>query len=200
MREKTPDQIRRSTTPKKYYGFVYGFLGGLIGVTVWFGGWMLLHQEQVRRYPEYCANAIKVSVGHLSLFGKRQPQGGMDREELRYDLLRYGNEDHSLDAEILRHRWYPKDTRNPRAWVYANGALKPLFSEPAALVFKWPIVLTLLTFLGAAIWGMVEDYRYQTKIIAGVPFDGSLVATVEEYEREVKGDGMRYAIAPWKDR
>jgi hypothetical protein len=32
------------------------------------------------------------------------------------------------------------------------------------------------------------------------PFNGSVVATVDEYNKEVKGDGMRYAVKAWKDR
>ena len=34
----------------------------------------------------------------------------------------------------------------------------------------------------------------------GIPFDGSLVSTVDEYNREVNGDGMKYAVKAWKDR
>jgi hypothetical protein len=96
--------------------------------------------------------------------------------------------------------WYPKRAKSPVPWVYYNGAVKPIFSDSAALVFKWPITLSLLTFLTALIWGLVADYRYRSRIIAGVPFDGSIVATVAEYNKEAKGDGMKYAVTPWKDR
>jgi hypothetical protein len=68
------------------------------------------------------------------------------------------------------------------------------------MVFKWPVTLTLFTFLTGLIWGLVADYRYRSSIIAGLPFDGSIVATVDEYNKEAKGDGMRYAVKPWKDR
>ena len=68
------------------------------------------------------------------------------------------------------------------------------------MVFKWPLTLTLLGLIGSFVWGVVADYRYRSAIIAGVPFDGSIVATVDEYEKQVKGDGMAYAMKPWKDR
>jgi hypothetical protein len=200
MTEKTPDQIRRDTVPVKHNGLIYGFLGGLLGAVVWFGGWGLLHLEQVRRYPEYCVHAIRSSVGELSLFGARpKREAGMSAEELRYALLRYGNVDHGFDAEIIRHGWYPREA-SPASWVYYNGAVKPIYSESPALVFRWPLTLTLLTFLTALIWGLVTDYRYRSSIIAGVPFDGSVVTTVDEYNQEVQGDGMKYAVKAWKDR
>ena len=200
MTEKTPDQIRRETVPVKHTGLIYGFFGGLLGAVVWFGGWGLLHQEQVRRYPDYCAHAIQANMGNLSLFGaKPKPQPGMSAEQLRYALLRYGNLDHRYDAEIIRHGWYPREA-SPRPWVYDKGAVKPVYSDGAAMVFKWPLTLTLFTFLAALIWGLVADYRYRSSIIAGLQFDGSVVATVDEYNQEVKGDGMRYAVKLWKDR
>lgn len=199
MAEKTPDQIRRETVPVKHAGLIYGFLGGLFGTVLWFGGWALLHQEQVRRYPEYCAHAIKANMGNVSLFGKPKPSFGMNAEQLRYALLRYGNRDHRYDADIIRHGWYPKEA-SPAPWVHDEGAVKPIYSDSPAMVFKWPLTLTLLTFLATLIWGLVADYRYRSSIIVGVPFDGSIVATVDEYNQEVKGDGMKYAVKPWKDR
>ena len=198
MKEKTPDQIRRETTPVRNTGLLYGSFGGLIGAVVWFGGWGLLHEEQVRRYPDYCTHAIRVSAERLSLFGPRSTTG-MSVEQLRYALLRYGNLDHRYDAEIISHGWYPREA-SPLPWVREKGAVKPVYSDGAAMVFKWPLTLTLFTFLGTLIWGLVADYRYRSSIIAGLQFDGSVVATVEEYNREVKGDGMRYAVKPWKDR
>jgi hypothetical protein len=75
-----------------------------------------------------------------------------------------------------------------------------VYSDSPALVFKWPLTLTLLTFLAALIWGLVFDYRYRSALIAGIPFEGSVVATVDEYSRETKGDGMKYVVKPWKDR
>jgi len=81
MSEKTPDQIRQQTVPVKHNGLIYGFLGGLLGAVVWFGGWALLHQEQVRRYPEYCSNAIKAEVGAVSLFGPQKHEPGMRAEQ-----------------------------------------------------------------------------------------------------------------------
>jgi hypothetical protein len=58
----------RSGVPAKHNGLLYGFLGGLAGAVVWFGGWSLLHQEQVRRYPEHCSHAIHSTLGGLTLF------------------------------------------------------------------------------------------------------------------------------------
>ena len=200
MPEKTPDQIRRETVPVKHTGLIYGFLGGVLGSVVWFGGWSALHLEQVRRYPEYCVHAIKAHTGTLSLFGaKPKAAPGMSVEQLRYALLRYGNVDHRYDAEIIRHGWYPKEA-SPSAWVHDKGAVAPVYFDSPSMVFKWPFTLTLITFLGALIWGLVADYRYRSSIIAGLQFDGSVVTTVDEYNREVKGDGMRYAVKPWKDR
>ena len=199
MREKSPDQIRRETVPVKHSGLIYGFLGGLLGTLVWFGGWGWLHQDEVKRYPEYAACAIQSKLGRLSLFGAK-PKSGMSAAELRYEVLRFGNEDHRFDAEIVRRGWYPKSEKSPAPWVYFNGAVRPIYSDGPAMVFKWPITLTLFTFLTALIWGLVADYRYRSSIIAGLPFDGSIVATVDEYNQEAKGDGMRYAVKPWKDR
>ncbi len=68
------------------------------------------------------------------------------------------------------------------------------------MVFKWPLTLTLLTTLGCLIWGLVADYKYRSSVIAGIPFDGSVVATVDKYNREIDGDGMTYTVKPWKDR
>jgi hypothetical protein len=199
MTEKTPEQIRRKIVPVKHTGLIYAFLGAALAAAVWFGGWGLLHQEQVKRYPEYCSAAIKSSLGDVSLFGAKR-ETGMSAAQLRYNLLRFGNEDHRYDAEILRRGWYPKREKSPVPWVYYNGAVKPIFSDPAALVLKWPMTLSLFTFLAALIWGLVVDYRYRSSIIAGVPFDGSIVATVDEYNKTVKGDGMKYAVKAWKDR
>jgi hypothetical protein len=197
---KTPDQIRRETIPVRHSGLIYGFLGGVLGAGLWFGGWGLFHQGQVRRYPQYVSSAIKVSTRGLSLFGTpQQRQAGMSAERLRYLLLRYGNIDHRFDAEIIRHGWYPKDV-SPAPWVYENGAIEPIYPDSPALVFKWPLTLSLFTFLTAVIWGLVADYRYRSSIIAGIPFDGSVVATVGEYNTEVHGDGMKYRVKPWKDR
>lgn len=123
----------------------------------------------------------------------------MNAEQLRYALLRYGNQDHRYDAEIIRHGWYPRDAR-PRSWVFYYGAVKPVYSDSPALVFKKPLALTLLIFLATLVCGLVADYRYRSSIIAGVPFDGSLVTTIHRYNQEVKGDGMRYAVKEWRDR
>ena len=123
----------------------------------------------------------------------------MSAEQLRYALLRYGNEDHRYDAEIIRHGWYPKEA-SPTSWVFYNGNVKPIYSDSPAMVFKWPLTLTLLTFLGCLIWGLVADYRIARSSLPGIPFDGSVVATVDEYNKEVKGDGMQYAVKAWKDR
>jgi hypothetical protein len=199
MKEKTPDQIRRETVPVRHNGLIYGFLGGLLGAVVWFGGWSLLHQEQVRRYPEYCAHAIKAGMGGVTLFGPPKRETGLSAEQLRYELLRYGNERHRYDAEILRHGWYPREA-SPKSWVFYYGNVRPVYSDSPAMVFKWPLTLTLLTFLGALVWGLISDYRYRSSVIAGIPIDGSIVATVDQYNAETKGDGMRYAVKPWKDR
>ncbi len=199
MTNKTPDRIRRETVPYRHNGLVYGFLGGLLGAMLWFGGWSLLHQEQVRRYPEYCTHAIKASRGGFSIFGPPRRQIGMSAEQVRYALLRFGNQGHQYDAEILRHGWYPKGS-SPQAWVFYYGNVRPIYSESPAMVFKWPLTLTLLTTLGCLIWGLVADYKYRSSVIAGIPFDGSVVATVDKYNREIDGDGMTYTVKPWKDR
>ena len=68
------------------------------------------------------------------------------------------------------------------------------------MVFQFPLGLTLLICIGAFVYGLVADYRYRSAIIAGIPLDGSIVATVAEYEKEVKGDGMAYVVNAWKDR
>jgi hypothetical protein len=192
--QKTPDQIRRQTVPVKHSGLIYGFLGGLIGASLWFGGWALLHQDQVRRYPEFFTTYIKAESERFSLFGPpRSRAHGMSADRLRYALLRYGNTDHRFDAEIIRRGWYPKHV-SPAPWVFENGAVAPVYSDSPVMVFKWPVTLSLFTFLAALIWGLVEDYRYRSSIIAGIPFDGSAVATVPDYNREVKGDGMKYRV------
>ena len=199
-REKTPDQIRRQTIPVKHSGLIYGFLGGLVGAGLWFGGWALLHQEQVRRYPEYFTTYVRTESARLSLFGSPQKrERGISADRLRYSLLRYGNTDHQLDAEIIRHGWYPKDV-SPAPWVFENGAVTPVYSDSPIMVFKWPVTLSLFTFLAALVWGLITDYRYRSSIVAGIPLDGSVVATVGDYNREVKGDGMRYRVRAWKDR
>jgi hypothetical protein len=198
-KEKSPDRIRRETVPVKHHGLIYGFLGGALGAVVWFGGWGLLHQEQVRRYPAYCTHAIRASVGSLTLFGKSKRPAGLSADQLRYSLLRYGNIDHRFDAEIIQHGWYPKGA-SPKAWVFYYGAVQPVYTDSPALVFKWPLTLTLLTFLTALIWGLVSDYRYRSSVIAGVPLDGSIVATVDQYNEVVKGNGMKYAVKAWRDR
>ena len=198
-KEKTPDQIRRETVPVKHTGLIYGFLGGILGTALWFGGWGLFHQEQVRRYPEYVSYSIKASMRGLSLFPRPKHETGMSADRLRYALLRYGNVDHRFDAEIIRHGWYPREA-SPAPWVFENGAVKPIYSDSPAMVFKWPLTFSLLTFLSVLIWGLVADYRYHSTIIGGIPFDGSVVAKVSEYNKQVKGDGMKYAVRPWKDR
>ncbi len=201
-REKTPDEIRRETVPVKHTGLICGFLGGLLGFAVWFGGWGLFHEEQVRRYPAYASSAIKARAHGLSfsLFSRRpNRERGMNADQLRYSLMRYGNEAHRFDAEIIRHGWYPTGASTER-WVYENGAVHAIYSDSPLMIFKWPLTLSLLTFLAALICGLVVDYRYRAAIIAGVPFDGSVVGTVREYAKEVKGDGMKYRVRGWKDR
>ena len=201
-KEKTPDQIRRETVPVKHTGLIYGFLGGVFCVGLWFGGWGLFHQEQVRRYPEYVVSSVKANTNGLSFsfFGRRpSPERGMNADQLRYALMRYGNLDHVFDAEIIRHGWYPRGA-HPTRWVHENGGVRPLYADSPVTIFKWPLTVSLLTFLGALIWGMIADYRYRCSIIAGVPFDGSVVATVSDYKKEVKGDGMKYRVKAWSDR
>jgi len=200
MNTKTPDQIRRETVPVKHDGLVYSCLAGVLSAALWFGGWSLFHENQIQHYPEYAACALKASTSELSLFGKSpRRERGMNADELRYALMRYGNQDHRFDADIIRHGWYPREA-SPKPWVRENGALAAMYSDSPFLVFKWPLTLSLFTFLGALIWGLVVDNRYCTAIIAGIPFDGSIVATVREYPKEVKGDGMKYRVKPWSDR
>ena len=107
MAEKTPDQIRRETVPKKYYGLTYGFLGGLLGAVLSFGIWGFFHQEQVRRYPDYARYALRSELSGFSLF-PTATKPGMTDDQLRYNLLRFGNEGHRYDAEIVRRGWYPR--------------------------------------------------------------------------------------------
>lgn len=198
-KEKSPDQIRRETVPIKHNGLLYGFLGGALGAVVWFGGWGLLHMEQVRRYPDYCKHAFKAEVESIHLFGPARLQTVLSAEQLRYDLLRYGNADHQYDSDIVSHGWYPKGAA-ARSWVFYYGAVKPIYSDSPVLVFKWPFTLTLMTCLACLSWGLVSDYRYRSAIIAGIPLDGSIVATVDDYNKEIKGNGMKYAVKSWKDR
>lgn len=66
MKEKTPEQIRRATVPAKHYGLIYGFLGGLAGAVVCFGGWAFLHEQQIRRYPDYCVYAVRSRLDAIS--------------------------------------------------------------------------------------------------------------------------------------
>lgn len=198
--EQTPDQIRRATVPAHHHGIIYGSLFTAMGIVIWFGGWAALHQDQVRSYPDYCTYAIKASMTGMTLFGappKREP--GMSSERLRYNLLRYGNLDHRFDLEIIRHGWYPREA-SPAVWVREQGSVPPLYSEDASMVFKWPFMLTLLTGIVALMWGMISDYKYRSSIISGMQLEGSVIATVKEYNREVKGDGMCYRVAPWSDR
>jgi hypothetical protein len=198
MAEKTPDQIRRETVPKKYYALTYGFLGGLLGAVLCFGGWGYFHQEQVKRYPDYAGYALRSEFAGFSLFPtKHKP--GMSDDQLRYNLLRFGNEDHRFDAQIIRRGWYPKG-ENGRVWVFYNGAVKPVYAAGVLMVFQLPLALTLLTCIAAFVYGAVGDYKYRSAITAGIPLDGSIVATVNEYQKEVKGDGMAYVVNPWKDR
>lgn len=199
MKQKTPDQIRRDTVPAKHYWLIYGLLGGALGTALWFGGWGFTHIEQLERYPLYCQVAWQSTLAKLSLFPAKNRPHGISAAQLRYNLLRFGNQDHTYDAEIIQHGWYPRG-ESPVPWVYQHGALKPVYADGALMVCKWPATLSLFTFLVALLWGMVADYRYRSTIIAGVPFDGSILATVEEYNWETRGDGMAYAVKPWKDR
>jgi hypothetical protein len=123
----------------------------------------------------------------------------MSVDELRYNLLRYGNQDHQYDGQIICHGWYPKGV-NGRQWVQHRGAIEPLYSDSPLMIFKWPMTISLFGLLACAICGLTSDYRYRAKVISGIPFDGTIVATVDEYNREVKGEGMRYGVYPWKDR
>ena len=152
MREKTPDQIRRQTVPARHHGMIYGFLGGLVGAVFYFGGWGLFHQEQLRRYPEYCVHAIRAHVGAISLLAPRKQESGLSAEQLRYALLRYGNVDHRYDAEIIRHGWYPREA-SPKSWVFSYGNVKPIYRDSPAMIFKWPMSMTLLTLLAARFGG-----------------------------------------------
>jgi hypothetical protein len=159
------------------------------------------HTNRHFGYPEYCAAALKAGAGG-TLFGTQKPQQSatMTSAQLRYALLRYGNIDHHYDVEIIRHGWYPRQA-SPAAWVARHGGIASVYDgQSAAEVFKWPVVLTALTLLASATSGMALDQRYRMKIISGIPLDGSILASVDEYNREVKGDGMRYRVKQWDDR
>jgi hypothetical protein len=188
--EKTPDQIRRETVPVKHSGFLCLLLGAVVGAAVWFGGWGLLHQEQARHFRFY------ISCSH---FGHKQ-KAAKSGDRLTCALLRYGNTNHMFDGEILRHGWYPKGEANPARWVYSHAAVSAVYQDSAFIVVKWPLRLTLLTALAGLIWGLVSDSRYRSRLIAGIPFEGAVIATVAQYTKQVKGDGMKYAVKPWKDR
>ncbi len=201
MKQKTPDQIRRETVPTTHRALLCALAGVALGTLVWGGGWALFHREQLRRYPAYFTLALRVNSAGLH-FGNTPARqaAGMTAEQLRYALLRWGNRDHRFDAEIIRHGWYPREAA-PREWVADRGAVPSVYGGAgAAGVFAWPFALTALTTLLAGMWGLAADYRYRNEIVAGRQFDGSIVATVDEYNREVKGDGMRYRVGQWSDR
>lgn len=195
---KTPDQIRRETVPLKHYGITYAFLGLFGGALLWFGGWALFHQEQVRRYPAFVRAAFEMETGSFSLLPKPK-SASLSSAALRYALLRHGNQDHRFDAEILRHGWYPRET-DAATWLARYGAIPPVFAGNPLEVLQFPFVLTLVTTGLAAVFGIVQDFRYKRHLVAGIPFEGARVVTVEEYNAETQGDGMGYAVQPWKDR
>jgi hypothetical protein len=191
---KTPDQIRRQTVPVKHYALRFALLGLVGGAAVWFGGWRHFHQEQSRRYWEYCGAAFKSSIPSL------HQDGHLSAAKLRYTLMRFGNVEHFYDGEIIRQGWYPRGTQFPVRWARENAGIEPLYSRSAPLVYAPPFLLTLLTCALGLIGGAVADRRYRHRLICGVPFDGSGVATVSEYNKETKGAGMRYAVKAWRDR
>ena len=131
MKEKTPDQIRRETTPVRHTGLIYGFLGGLIGAVVWFGGWGLLHQEQVRRYPDYCTHAIRVQAPSTIASSAAEARAGMSAEQLRYALLRYGNLDHRLRCRDHPPRLVSQGSE-PEAVGVRKRRRKPVYSDSPA--------------------------------------------------------------------
>lgn len=201
--KRTPDQIRRETVPFSHTGLIYGILGGAVLAMLTFCVWGLFHIPQIKHYPEFFASGLRSAAGKYSPFRPsgftRGIRACMTADELRYSLLRYGNIEHRLDADIICLGWYPKGA-NPRTWVVQHGAIEPLYSDSPLMIFSWPLTLSLFAFLSCGIAGLMSDYRYRQKVIAGIPFDGTIVATVEEYNREVKGAGMRYGVYPWQDR
>ncbi len=195
---KTPDQIRRETVPLKHYGITYAFLGLFGGAVLWFGGWELFHQQQVKRYPAYVQAAVQAEAGSFSLL-PRQKRPGLSACQLRYALLRHGNQEHRYDAEIIRHGWYPRGA-DPNAWLARYGAVEPVFNGNPLEVLQVPFILMLITTAFAAVYGIVQDLRYKNRLVSGIQFEGAQVATVDEYNAETKGDGMGYVVQPWKDR
>jgi|GEM_PF-6293946 len=197
--ERTPDQIRRATVPVKRTAFTNLLLGFVLGAVVFGGSWSLLHPDQARAYPAYVACSRKASA-------KTKP-GLSDKAAaarqvalLRYGLLRFGNQGHRFDAAILSQRWYPAGERSPAAWVRANAAVPPIYSQSAIRVIRWPLCLSAALALAGFVWGCVVASRYRSSIISGVPLDGSVIATVAQYNKEIKGDGMKYAVKAWRDR
>jgi hypothetical protein len=196
---KTPEQIRRETVPRKHYALTFGLLGLLGGSVLSYGAWALFHQKQAKMYPQYLSNAIRSSMGG-SLVGTppRHASAGLTPSQLRYELLRYGNLDHRYDAEIIRHGWYPRDA-DPIPWAFTHAGITALYEGKSATdVLKWPTLLTAFSLVVAGFVGIALDQRYRQRIIDGVQLDGSIIASVDEYNKEVKGDGMRYRVGHWE--
>jgi hypothetical protein len=68
----------------------------------------------------------------------------------------------------------------PRAWVFYYGAVSPLYSIHR-LWFQVAACADATDVFGCGDIRSVSDYRHLSAIIAGIPFEGSLVATVDEY-------------------
>lgn len=185
-KEKTPDQIRIAAVPVKHSGLINGFVALVLGGAVTFAPWALLHPERARFYRQYVSASVhsgnglfrarKASVRHAAL--------------LRYALLRYGNQHHIFDAALTQSG----------AGAFASKEIAPVYSESPLRTVAFPLSVTLGMCLAGAIWGRASDGRRHRALIAGVPFDGSIIATVADYNKEVQGDGMKYAVRPWRDR
>jgi hypothetical protein len=196
---KTPDQIRPATVPVKRTALSNGLLGLALGAVVFGGSWALLHPEQARAYPGYVSCSHKAS-GKARAGMSAKAAAARQVALLRYALLRYGNEGHRFDADIVRQGWYPAGERSPATWVRANAAGAPVYSQSALWVIRWPLLLSAALALAGSVWGCIVDARYRSSILSGVPLDGSVIGTVAQYNKEIKGDGMKYAVKAWRDR
>lgn len=183
---KSSSQIRKETVLHKHYGLTFGLLGLMFSGILFFGLFATFHVKQLMQYPDYIAYSIS------GLAGKKS-------DLLRYRLMRYGNENHQYDQQIIAQRWYPRGEM-PTMWVRSHGGIAPIYTTNPILFWTWPFTATLLFTIGSFVYGMVRDYRYHRELANGIPMEGSVLATVDDYNAEVSGNGMKYAVKEWSDR